>query len=262
MAIALLTDFGLRDAYVASLKAVLLGLAPQTPVLDISHQIPAFDRIYGGLALFQAYRYFPEKTIFLTIVDPGVGSERKAILVESQKYFFLAPDNGILSFVLSEELPQRVFHLTNKKFFLQDTSPTFHGRDIFAPVAAHLSLGVDPATFGPQLKGFDFLNEFFPKKIAAGMEGKILAIDAFGNAITNFRSNQVLEIFPNQDFTLSFQEKTVPSIKEVKQCYAQGSQGQAMLLFNSSGLLEIAVPEGSAASLLGLKGGDPVLLSP
>jgi len=260
MAIALLTDFGMQDAYVASLKAVLLSLAPQTPVIDISHGVPAFDRMAGGLLLFQSYSYFPAGTIFIVVVDPGVGSARLPILVESEKYFFLAPDNGVLSMALHGQSLKRIIHLTEAEYFLPFLSETFHGRDLFAPVAAHLSLGLDPKKLGREIKDYRKVPEFFPRRIPEGIEGRILAIDHFGNAITNVPRSLLEDSFPDLKFALSLKEKGPSFLNEIQHHYSQGASGKAMMLLGSSHLLEIAVREGSAAQLLSLHPGDRVWL--
>ncbi len=176
-----MSDFGLKDAYVGILKGVIESIAPGTPVLDIAHDLPPFDRIHAGALLYQAYRFFPRKTIFVTVVDPGVGSERKPILVETENYFFVGPDNGVFTMVLAEEEVRRIFHLTNPNFFLPELSHTFHGRDIFAPVAAHLARGVDPARMGEEISDWVRLPEFSPGVGKDAIRGQVLSIDRFGN---------------------------------------------------------------------------------
>jgi len=260
MAIALLTDFGFKDAYVGILKGVLHTIAPQTPVLDISHDVPAFDIVQAGLILEQAYRYFPKQTIFVAVVDPGVGGHRKPILVETEDYYFIGPDNGILSLVLCREKINHIFNLNKEEFFIHPVSPTFHARDIFCPVAAHLSKGVPSEKLGEPFSGYIRAPDFFPVKKNGRILGKILAIDRFGNATTNLRASFLRHHCPERHFELVLKRgKGKPlRLKDLRRTYAEAPKNKPILLFGSSGFLEIALREANAAERLKIKSGDIV----
>jgi S-adenosyl-L-methionine hydrolase (adenosine-forming) len=267
MPIALLTDFGSSDGYVGSLKGVALRIAPDTPVIDISHDIPAFDILEGAVVLFRAFAYFPKKTIFVVVVDPGVGSERKPILVETADYYFVAPDNGVLTLALAEQKIQRIIHLMDEKYFLQPRSHTFHGRDIFIPVAAHLVNGAAVKKFGAELSDYVRLPALEPQISAEAIHGQVIAVDRFGNIFTNLTRRLLERYFSKMDFTLfvgagsSRPGTETKSLQGLHSHYAEGEPGQAMLLFSSSNLLEIAVNQGSAAEILGLQRGDKIKIA-
>ncbi|MDL1872765.1 SAM-dependent chlorinase/fluorinase [Deltaproteobacteria bacterium PRO3] len=257
MVIALLSDFGLQDHYVGAMKGVLARLAPNAKVIDISHQVPPFDRVLGGLLLYQSYRYFPRKTVFVAVVDPGVGSARKPILAESEDYFFVGPDNGVLAMALAEQKIRRIVHLNNPKYFLQPLSATFHGRDLFAPVAAHLSQGLSVEFFGTELTDYERLPDFVPAFSADRIEGRILAFDRFGNAITNLAKGFVQRHHHGSEWNARVGGL---ELKGLKSCFSEAAPGEALLYFGSGNLLEIAVNQGSAEEKLGLKRGDSVLI--
>ncbi|MCE9623959.1 MAG: SAM-dependent chlorinase/fluorinase [Deltaproteobacteria bacterium] len=258
MVIALLSDFGLEDHYVGSMKGVLARLAPAAKVVDLGHQIAPYDRIQGGLLLYQTYPYFPPKTIFVAVVDPGVGSARKGILVETDDYFFLGPDNGLLSMALGEQKIRRIFDLSHEKYFLDSVSPTFHGRDIFAPVAAHLALGVAPESFGEELTDYQRLPAFVPSFNTKEITGQILAFDRFGNAISNLS---------RKFFNRHYQKPTLDlkvggrNFECLHTHYAAVPSGEGLALFGGGDLLEIAVHQGSAEKIFSLKRGDTLRLA-
>ena len=183
--ITLTTDFGLTDWFVGTMKGVILGIAPRATIVDITHQIPAGDIRSGAFALLGSYRFFPKGSVHVAVIDPGVGSERKAIVAETDNYFFIGPDNGVLSWTLPKERIKTIRALENEHYFLHLISGTFHGRDIFAPVAAHLASGVPTRKLGPVSKGFMRLPWPEPKRARNRIEGEIVYIDRFGNAITN-----------------------------------------------------------------------------
>jgi len=183
--IALMTDFGEADFFVPSLKGVIASINPKANVLDVSHSIPSFDVLAGSFVLFASYRFFPKNTIFVAVVDPGVGSARKILLVETKKYYFIAPDNGILSLVLEEEDVYLAREISNPKYFLQETGVTFEGRDKMVPVSAWLSLGLSPEEFGPQVSGVQKKKTNRANLTAGEIHGAVLYKDKFGNLITN-----------------------------------------------------------------------------
>ena len=255
MVIALLSDFGLSDHYVGAMKGVLAKLAPNAKVVDISHQVPPFDKIHGGLVLYQTFRHFPRHSIFVAVVDPGVGGTRKPILVETEDYFFIGPDNGLLSMALAEQKIRRIVQLDNEKYFLSPLSATFHGRDIFAPVAAHLAQGLAAEFFGSELTGYERLPAFVPGFGSDGLSGQILAFDRFGNAISNLSRAFLQRHHQSPEWSLSIGNY---NLKGLKSHYAEAPPGEALFLFGSGNLLEIAVHQGSAEEKLGLKRGDPL----
>ena len=184
--ITLLTDFGDQDAYAGIMKGVIAGINPHATIVDICHSIPPQDIFYGAYLLYTSYKYFPKGTIHVAVVDPSVGSERDIVCTEIHDYLFLTPNNGLLSFIVHEEQPKAIIHVTNNKYFLPSPSNTFHGRDIFAPVAAYLSLGVKPQQLGIKTNHLEQLD--IPKphyKKTGQLEGQIVYIDRFGNLITN-----------------------------------------------------------------------------
>ncbi len=197
--ITLLTDFGYQDAYVGIMKGVIAGINPLANIIDICHNVPPQDIFNGAYLLYTAYKYFPKDTIHVAIVDPGVGSKRDIVCIKTKDSFFLVPNNGILSFIVQEEKPNGIFRVTNNKYFLPTTSNTFHGRDIFAPVAAHLSLGIKPQLLGIKINQLTLLDIPKPTSKKTGLlEGQIIYIDRFGNLITNIKREHIAQYSLNQ----------------------------------------------------------------
>ncbi len=251
MIIALLTDFGDKDWFVGVMKAVILGINPNVKIIDITHEISPQDVRQAGFVLWNAYKYFPDKTIFVCVVDPGVGSERKIIAVETKKYIFIAPDNGLLDFVLSEVDVLRAVHVENKDYFLESVSSTFHGRDIFAPVSAYISRGVDLSELGKEVK-LGTLKEMFVKVSNVGdYEGEVVYIDRFGNLITN--------LMVSKEFDGEVRLKDLV-IGKISRTYSDVEIGQAVALIDSSGLIEIGIREDNASKILGVGRGEKVFL--
>ena len=188
--ITLTTDFGTSDPYVGIMKGVILSINPKAKIIDITHSIPPQDIISAGVTIKNSFSFFPEKTIHLAVVDPGVGSKRSPLLIKTEKYFFIGPDNGLFSSIISNEKIENIVKITNKNYFLKKVSRTFHGRDIFAPVTAHLSTGKRPDTFGPDLK--NPIITPFPKPCIVNKneaEGEVIHIDRFGNLLTNISTS-------------------------------------------------------------------------
>jgi S-adenosyl-L-methionine hydrolase (adenosine-forming) len=253
MIIALLTDFGTRDYFVGAMKGAILSVNPNAQIVDITHEIPPQDIRSAAFTLGACYKDFPEKTIFVAVVDPGVGSTRKAILVESENYYFIAPDNGLLSFVLHEETNPRIFELTNKKYFAGKVSSTFHGRDIFAPVAAHLSNGVEPNEFGARTEDLIRFETAAPRRISdEKIEAEIIHIDRFGNLITNLKPEDLPE-----NFSLEINETRIETHLKY---YAEAGIGEMFSVTGSAGFLEISAFRDSAKNLLNAEIGWKVLL--
>lgn len=241
--IALLTDFGTKDYFVGAMKGAILSVNPKAQIVDITHEIEPQNIKSASFTLRACYRDFPKKTIFAAVVDPGVGSERRAILVETDAYYFVAPDNGLLSFVFNEARGFRVFELTSKKFFAANVSTTFHGRDIFAPVAAHLSKSIKPNEFGREIGDFVCWEENKPRQISENeIEAEIIGIDRFGNLITNLKR----EDLPAK-FALEISGKR---IEQLQNYYAESRPDEIFMIFGSAEFLEIAVFQDSAESLL------------
>jgi S-adenosyl-L-methionine hydrolase (adenosine-forming) len=253
-AITLTTDFGLTDWFVGTMKGVILRTAPNAPVVDLTHGIAPGDIRAGAYALAAAYRYFPAGTIHVAVVDPGVGSERAGVVIETENYHFVGPDNGVFSFALRGERLRSVHRLENPKFQLTEVSRTFHGRDIFAPAAAHLSRGVPAGQFGPRVH--DLVQLAWPEPVAtsSGLRGEVVHLDHFGNAITNLPASRVLASGATR---VTVGGKSVP----LRECYADVPRGKPVAVIGSSGLLEVAVSGGNAAKSLKLKCGSRVSLN-
>jgi S-adenosylmethionine hydrolase len=255
--VTLTTDFGLNDHFVGTIKGVILGIVPEAEIVDICHAVQAFDVLDGALAIAQAYSYFPTGTVHLVIVDPGVGAARRPILVSSDRHHFVAPDNGVLSLIYSREERLHVRHVTSEHYFLQPVSNTFHGRDIFAPVAAWLAKRVESDKFGDEISDFVRFNAPKPKLLDGNiLRGVVLRIDRFGNLVTN--------ITP-QDAPMLFEDTPPPfkilvgkrEISEMKKFYAEGTPGEIFGILGSMGYLEIAANRASAAQTIGVgKGSD------
>lgn len=247
--IALLTDFGTKDYFVGAMKGAILSINREALVVDLTHEIPAQDVRAAAFTLEACFRDFPEKTIFVAVVDPGVGSARRAVLAASGKYFFLAPDNGLLSFVFDEGAD--VFELTNEKYFAASVSRTFHGRDVFAPAAACLSGGVEPKEFGRRIDDFVRFDANRPRPVSGGeIEAEIVHVDRFGNLVTNLKKTDLPE-----KFSLKIVGKNVETMRDF---YAEAEPGEIFAIFGSAGYLEISAREDSAAKLLGAENGEKV----
>lgn len=201
--ITLTTDFGLNDHFVGAMKGVIHGINADAQIVDICNSVQSFDILEGALTIVQAYRYFPVDTINMVIVDPGVGSARRPILVTTEKHRFVAPDNGVLSLVYDREERISVRHITSDHYFLQPTSKTFHGRDVFAPIAAWLSKGVDPAKFGDEITDYARFTMPRPKKISeTEFKAVVMKVDKFGNLITNITPERCAAVVRGESTSL------------------------------------------------------------
>jgi len=254
--VTLTTDFGLVDHFVGVMKGVILGICPRAQLVDISHGVTPYEIPEGAYLIAQAYRYFPKKTVHLVVVDPGVGTSRRPILVEAAGQYFVGPDNGVLSLVYSQE-KAKVRLIANDRFFLSPVSRTFHGRDIFSPVAAHLAAGLAPAKMGKLIE--DYFRPNFEKPQRAGKRtwiGRILKIDRFGNIVTNFHVNEFPDL-ERKDFALSIGPS---QIGVMAHNYAECGPGEPFLIEGSTGYIEVSVSQGSAAKQLGCETGAPAEL--
>ena len=254
--ITLTTDFGTHDWFVGTLKGVIAGIAPRANIIDLSHDLPPGDIRGGAFALAASCRFFPKGTVHVAIVDPGVGSRRKAIAVQTAKWVFVGPDNGVLSWALAKEKIAAIHALENEDCFLQPVSQTFHGRDVFAPVAAQLSRGVPIKRFGPALKDFVRLDWPEPRRQRGGIEGEVVYIDRFGNAITNLESGLLL----GSDWASCEVYAKRRRICPLRTFYQGVAPKTPVAVAGSSGFLEIAVNGGSAQKLLGVRIGARVVL--
>jgi S-adenosylmethionine hydrolase len=248
--ISLTTDFGLEDPYVGVMKGVILSVNPEARIVDLSHGIPSHDVLAGAFALQAGCEYFPANTIHVAVVDPGVGSRRRPILAITERYAFLGPDNGVFALVFRRLKPVRILHLTEARYFLSPVSQTFHGRDIFAPVAAHLSLGTPPEMFGRPIDDLVLLEWPRPQQIdKRKVLGEVLRIDKFGNLITNISAEDLAQ----SGISLSSINIRIGNYSVTRMClsYAESPPGEPFGIIGSSGLLEISVNQGSAARQLG-----------
>jgi len=253
-----MTDFGEDDFFVASLKGVIARINPSARIIDITHRLPSFDIKAGSFVLFSSYKYFPGGTIFLVVVDPGVGTSRKIILAETDNYLFVAPDNGVLSLALEEEGIRQIREVTNQNYFLPERSRTFEGRDKMAPAAAWLSRGISCEEFGPEMTSYKKSAPEKPQIKKDEIVGHILYIDKFGNLITNIPEGMIklLQVKTGKkELSLSIEDTEITSFE---QSYSSVKEGELLFLVGSVGLIEIAAKESSAAHKLKIKNGDKV----
>jgi S-adenosylmethionine hydrolase len=253
--IALLTDFGTRDHYVGAMRGVALGICPDATLADITHDIAPQDVLGGALELAAAFTYFPSGTVFLCVVDPGVGSARRGIGVEAGGYRFIAPDNGLLTLVFRACPPTRVVELTQQQYARTEISRTFEGRDRFAPAAAWLARGTDLGALGPPLATWQLLDVPEPRVQDGQISGVVLRVDRFGNLVTNIDRRSVQQVAGGRRIIVEAAGRPVPDVVET---YAEAAPGSICALFGSSGHLEIAINGGSAAASLGLSRGAPL----
>ncbi len=260
--ITLTSDFGARDAFVASLKGVILKINPSAQMIDVSHEIAPQDVWEAAFTLKSAYNYFPKGTVHLAVVDPGVGSVRRPIIVVTESYYFVGPDNGLFTLIYQEAERVRVHHITATHYFLPNPSQTFHGRDVFAPVAAWLSKGIPSGNFGEEITDYLKLNVPSPKVSPTSIEGHVVHIDRFGNMITNISLKSVQALL-GEEMDISSLGVTVVGreIKGLKKFYAESAPGEASALINSSGFVEIFVFKQNARAVLSSKRGEVVRVS-
>lgn len=251
--IALLTDFGTADYFVAAMKGTILTINSAANIVDLTHEIGRQDVQGGAYVLRACYRDFPLGTIFVCVVDPGVGSERRAIIVDAEDRIFLAPDNGLLGLLFDEDPEARAFELSNRDLFADKVSSTFHGRDIFAPAAAHLSTGFPIEQAGPPITDVIRLDTLEPSRIGdRELAGEIIHIDRFGNLVTNFTSKHL---------STAFHLKLGPTIIDHHaDHYSEAAPGELLSIMGSSGFIEISASLDSAELILGAKRGDRVIL--
>jgi hypothetical protein len=259
--ITLTTDFGLTEHYVGAMKGVIYSINPQVHLVDITNGVQSFDVLDGAIAISQAYNYCPTATVHLVVVDPGVGGPRRPIVATVGQYVFVAPDNGVLSLVYEREERAAVRHITSDHYFHQPVSNTFHGRDIFAPVAAYLSKGVDASKFGEEISDYVRFVAPKPKATAANAwKGIVLKTDKFGNLITNITPRDIPQIFDGSSNAIKL---TVGKAEITRLCgsYGEGAQGELFAILGSAGFLEISCNKGAASRVAGADKGSEVALT-
>lgn len=255
--ITLTTDFGVSDHFVGAMKGVIASIEPEARVYDITHQVSPFDRLDGALTVAHFYRYWPARTIHVVVVDPGVGSARRPLLVSAGSHYFIAPDNGVLSLVFDREEEIRVWHITAEHYFLQPVSRTFHGRDIFAPTAAWLARNGQPESFGPEVGDFERFALPKPDLAMGRIGGIVLRTDHFGNLLTNLRPEDTPELLAGAPFRLSVGSAKITRLVTT---FGEGAPGEPCLLVGSSGYFEICVNRSSAAQATGAASGTPLTI--
>ena len=260
MIVTLLTDFGTADYFVGALKGAVLASNPSAQVVDITHEVPPYDVESGAFTLRGAFETFPEGTMHVGVVDPGVGSARRGIAVEGRGHTFVGPDNGLFGHVYERVRPFRVFQLTNRNFFRREVSPTFHGRDIFAPVAGALSRGVSAQDLGPEVFDFVRLPSAAPERAADGtLVGAVIHVDHFGNLVTNITPAEFDDDAIERGARLRLAGREV---RRFRRFFAEDAEGvgEPFAVWGSAGLLEVAIFRDSAARVLGVKRGDQVVI--
>jgi S-adenosylmethionine hydrolase len=255
--IALLTDFGTRDHYAGTMKAVILSICADVTLIDITHDIPPHDVLTASLELAASYKYFPAATIFLVVVDPGVGSARRGIGADTGDYRFVAPDNGVLTAVLREAPARRVYELTERRYARPTVSRTFEGRDRFAPAAAWLAKGVDLSALGRSAGAIHQVSIPSPVVDTDLLSGEVLRVDRFGNLVTNIDRKLFDKFVQSNGIEIS---AATHRIGRVVATYADAAAGEVCALFGSTDHLEVAVNAGSASDQLNLTRGTPVTI--
>ncbi len=267
--IALLTDFGLRDVYVAAMKAVILAINPEARIVDITHEVPKFSVRDGAFTLLSVYRYFPEGTVFVVVVDPGVGGGRRALLVVTHRYFFIGPDNGVLLPAALEDGVEAVYELRNPAYMVHPVSASFHGRDIFSPAAAWLTRHADPSAFGPEVPVESLVEPPRLKYLEVLGGGRALVevvhVDGFGNLILSARWEELDEALgglrPGDELRVKALCSGVEALARVRRVFSEAPRGELVLYRDSLGFAELAVNLGSAAEKLRAGSGCRVSLS-
>jgi S-adenosylmethionine hydrolase len=256
--ITLTTDFGLKDPYVAEMKAVMLGICPKTAIVDITHEIEKFNVKMGAFVLASAAPYFPKGTIHVAVVDPGVGTKRKPILIETENSFYIGPDNGVLSLAATKQGIKCAYEISNSKFMLPKISNTFHGRDMFAPAAAHLAKGTNPEKFGPKITDIVMPEFAEVRKKKNWLVGEVLHIDGFGNIITNFSEEDLKQLIAEK--LLEVRLGNVCLRLRVCKAYGEVEPQKPLAIIGSHNFLEISINQGDAAKTFNVKTGDRIEL--
>ncbi len=259
--ITLLTDFGTSDYFVGAVKGVILALSPRARIVDITHEIAPHDIEAGAFTLLAAYSSFPAATVHVAVVDPGVGSSRRPLLIQASEQFFVGPDNGIFSYVCDRSARTEIVHLTNAEYFRHQVSPTFNGRDIFAPVAAALSSGAKPSELGQKTEDYVRLKPLNAETSATGaITGRIIHVDRFGNCVTNITPTELTPQMIADGAKLRVKRRVVKSFRSYFSEETR-SKDTVFAIWGSAGFLEIAAAEESAANVLKARRGDSVIVA-
>jgi S-adenosylmethionine hydrolase len=256
--ITLTTDFGLKDPYMAEMKAVILEISPKATIIDITHEIEKFNIRMGAYVLASASPYFPAGTIHVAVIDPGVGTKRTPILIQTKKSYYIGPDNGVLALAAKNQSVEHIYEISNRKLVLPRISNTFHGRDVFAPAAAHLANGMLPANFGPETNNIvmpEFAKILKRKNL---LVGEVLHVDDFGNVITNFGETELNQI--RTKTAVNFKLKSVKLRLKLCKAYADVKPHETLAIMGSHNFLEISVNQGNAAETFKIRGGDKITL--
>lgn len=257
--ITLTTDFGLKDPYVAEMKAVIFQICPKAILVDITHELEKFNVRMGAFILSCAAGYFPNGTIHVAVVDPSVGTKRRPIMIETERGLFIGPDNGVLLLAAEKEGVRNYREITNRSLMLPEIANTFHGRDIFAPIAAHLASGIETEEIGPKID--KIVRPLFAKVTnrKAGVNGEVLHVDSFGNIITNIMEVHISQIGQGNWLKTKLARREVKL--RLRKTYGEASRNELLALIGSHGYLEIAVNQGSAVEKFHAKRGDKISVS-
>ena len=253
--ITLLTDFGLTDPYLAMMKGVILSINPNARLVDVSHNILAGSILQASGMILETFPFFPEGTVHVVVVDPGVGSDRRLIALETGGHLFVGPDNGVFWPVIEGSKGSKIIHLRESKYFLPHLTPTFHGRDVFAPVAAHLSLGVGPGQMGPAINNPVELKAPAPYKIDDILYGQVMRVDNFGNLITNISRGDFADFVKTSKPCVYIGNMKINGLNNT---YSDVDRGEPLALIDSSDRLEIAINFGRASEYMGIDPGEIV----
>jgi len=262
MVVGLLTDFGEQDPYVSSMKAVIHGINPSVKVVDVTHEVPSFSVEEAAFKLFIARRVFPRGSAFVVVVDPGVGGARRPVLIVTHRYYYIGPDNGVLYEPAKDDGILGVYELDNEAFHMKPTSRTFHGRDIFTPVAAHIARGLEPERVGPEIRDYVLPDFARPRLEGNRAVGEVMYIDGFGNIITNLPEELLARLGLRDGCELSVRLGQRELRLRLCSAYGQVGPGELLAIIDSWGMLEVAVNLGSAAERLGVRPGERVEVAP
>lgn len=242
----------------ASMKGVILNICPHARIIDVSHDIPKFNIQFGAFVLMQVAPYFPEGTIHVAVVDPGVGTKRRPIIVETKRYNYVGPDNGLLIFSAEKEGVHHVYNITNKKLMLPKISRTFHGRDVFSCVSAHLAAGIPPSKFGPEISDFKLFKLEEPIHKKGELWGEVIHIDSFGNIITNISIEDLTKIGVSEGHFIHVKLKDENLTLKLCSAYNEVPIQSPLTIIGSSDFLEVSVNKGAASKTFNIKIGDPI----
>jgi len=259
--ITLLSDFGSKDPYVAEMKAVILSIHPQARIVDITHEIEKFNIRMGAFVLASATPYFPEGTIHVAVVDPGVGTKRRPITVETKRSFYVGPDNGLLMLAAQKEGVDHVYHVNNPKYMLSRVSRTFHGRDIFAPVAAHLAKRNPPSKFGPEIQDYALPEFVKPHVREDELFGEVLHIDDFGNIVSNISAGDLEKMDIREGCSLRVRFNAKALTLKLCSAYGEVAAKAPLAIIGSSDFLEVSINKGNASRVFKAKIGDSLRVS-